>query len=77
MVADFEGYVHWLAREEGSLLARTRVKNLEENFPMATALAESTYLEDRAVLAMPQVQDDYVYIMDKRGALNAIQVLSD
>jgi len=77
VVADFEGYVHWLAREEGSLLARTRVKNLEENFPMATALAESTYLEDRAVLAMPQVQDDYVYIMDKRGALNAIQVLSD
>ena len=26
-VADFEGYVHWLAREDGRFLARTRVAN--------------------------------------------------
>jgi outer membrane protein assembly factor BamB len=26
-VADFDGYVHWLAREDGSFLARTRVAN--------------------------------------------------
>jgi outer membrane protein assembly factor BamB len=26
-VADFEGYVHWLAREDGRFVARTRVAN--------------------------------------------------
>lgn len=77
VVADFEGYVHWIAREEGSLLARIRVQNWEESFPIPPQWPENIYREDRAVLAAPQVQDDSVFLMDKRGVLNAIQVLPD
>lgn len=77
VVADFEGYVHWLAREEGSLLARVRVEDWEALYPVPSYWPHNGYREDRAVLAVPQVRDDYVYVMDKRGTLNAFRVLPD
>lgn len=77
VVADFEGYVHWLAREEGSLLARVRVEDWETLYPVPSYWPHNGYREDRAVLAAPQVMDDHVYAMDKRGTLNALRVLPD
>ncbi|GAB4290298.1 MAG: outer membrane protein assembly factor BamB [Thiohalomonadaceae bacterium] len=77
VVADFEGYVHWLAREEGSLLARMRVEDREALYPVPSYWPHNGYREDRAVLAAPQVLDDHVYAMDKRGTLNALRVLPD
>lgn len=77
VVADFEGYVHWLSREEGSLLARVRVEDWEALYPVPSYYPGNGYQEDRAVLAAPQVLDDHVYAMDKRGTLNALRVLPD
>lgn len=77
VVADYNGYVHWLSREEGSLLARIRVANPQENYPLPSYKPENAYREDRAILAIPQVLDDVVYVMDKRGSLNALRVMPD
>lgn len=77
VVADFEGYVHWLAREDGTLLARARVQDWDELYPVPPYWPHNGYREDRAVLAAPQVLDDHIYAMDKRGTLNALRVLPD
>lgn len=77
VVADFEGYVHWLARDDGQELARVRVEDWEALFPIPPLYPGNGYREDRAVLAAPQVRDDHVYAMDKRGTLNALRVLPD
>lgn len=77
VVADFEGYVHWLAREDGTLLARIRIEDWEALYPVPSYYPPNGYREDRAVLAALQVLDDHVYAMDKRGTLNALRVLPD
>lgn len=77
VVADFEGYVHWFSRDDGTPLARVRVEDWETLFPVPPEYPGNGYREDRAVLAAPQVQDDHVYAMDKRGTLNALRVLPD
>lgn len=77
VVADFAGYVHWLSREDGTMLARMRVEDSEALYPIPSYYPPNGYREDRAVLAAPQVLDDHVYVMDKRGTLNALRVLPD
>lgn len=75
VVADYEGYVHWLSRDDGHLLARARVEDWETLFPVPPEIPHNGYKEDRAVLEAPRVFDDYVYAMDKRGTLDAFRVL--
>lgn len=77
LVADYEGYVHWFSRDDGTPLARVRVEDWETLFPLPPEYPDNGYREDRAVLAAPQVLDDHVYAMDKRGTLNALRVLPD
>lgn len=74
VVADFDGYVHWLAREDGRLLARARVEDRETLFPVPPEVPHPPYDEDRAILAPPQVMGELVYLMDKRGVLNTYSV---
>ncbi len=74
VVADYEGYLHWLSREDGSLAARSRVIEFAAQFPSMDEQGPTPFKEDRAVLAAPQVQDDWVVAMDKRGAIDAFKV---
>lgn len=77
VVADFEGYLHWLTREDGALAARARVEDWETLYPVPSYYPDNGYRVDRGVLAPPQVFDDHVVAMDKRGALNTMRVLPD
>ncbi len=74
VVADYQGYVHWLSRDDGHLMARSRVEDWNALFPLPQDYDPFPYKEDRAVLAAPRVVDDHVYAMDKRGALDAFWV---
>lgn len=74
VVSDFEGYLHWLSRDDGHLMARARVEDWETLFPLPPDSPPSGYKEDRAILAAPRVIGEYVYAMDKRGTLDAFRV---
>ena len=77
VVGDLAGYLHWISREDGHLVARTRVHQPDYYFPVPPAEPDlNPYHEDRAVLAQPIVQGDRVYAMDKRGAMNVFRIAS-
>lgn len=75
LVGDYQGYLHWLALADGQLLARSRVEDWEQYYPVKGEFSQfNPYDEDRAVLAAPQTQGEHIYAVDKRGVLNAYRV---
>ncbi len=74
-VGDLEGYVHWLAAEDGRLVARTRLRDIEDIFneydPPSSFEARPG---SRDVLATPVVADQSLLIMDRRGVLALARV---
>ena len=82
IVGDFEGYVHWLSREDGRVLAR---QNLELA-NTAAYISGSVYLDDDSevgdidfqviagIMATPLVVGNMVYVSDKGGVLAAYRV---
>lgn len=75
VVGDFDGYLHWLAVEDGHLMARVRVEDPETLFPVQSPEGiPDSYHEKRGILAAPLVERDFVYAVDLRGAVNAFRV---
>jgi outer membrane protein assembly factor BamB len=75
VVGDLAGYLHWISREDGHLVARTRVHQPDYYFPVPPPEPDlNPYHEDRAVLAQPIVRGERVYAMDKRGAMNVFRI---
>lgn len=77
VVADFEGYVHWLSRADGSLSARVSMRGAQNR---ARVLGRVRYPEEdplndaidiRGVNATPHVSGDHLYITDLGGVLAA------
>lgn len=72
IVGDYEGYLHWLDKGDGTLAGRTRVRTVTEEFPFG---GEATYYpEGRAVLVGPLVEGTRVYGFDQRGVLDLYDV---
>lgn len=73
LLGDYDGYLHWMSREDGHLLVRTRVEDKSYYFPIKE---QSTiqYRVDRGVLTSPVVTGDFIYAMDKRGVLAGFRV---
>lgn len=71
VVADYDGYVHWLSREDGHLAARKRVN--EDHYLFTSADPELETLFDRAenVLATPIVHGETVFALDRMGLMSA------
>ncbi len=76
IVGDFEGYLHWLDKEDGILVARARISDWQEYWPVEniSEAFSDFYKEDRAVLLAPAVEGSQVFGLDKRGVLDAFQV---
>lgn len=76
VVGDFDGYLHWLDKDKGELVARTRVRTFEEYWPVEAADEGIGvfYEEDRATLMPPAVNGERVFALDKRGVLDAYRV---
>lgn len=71
VVADYDGFVHWLSRDDGEFVAR---KNLDKVWSSIRYVWEEDALEDdvhRSVSVPPLVVDDTVYVRDNTGALVA------
>ncbi|MFO7594047.1 MAG: outer membrane protein assembly factor BamB [Pseudomonadota bacterium] len=77
IVGDFEGYLHWVDKEDGHLVGRSRVRNLLEYWPVDDVLDDAYtdyYEEDRSVHLAPAVEGRQVFGLDKRGVLDAYRV---
>ena len=74
ILGDYDGYLHWINKEDGALAARTRVRHFHEHFPVADEFTDDSYVEDRGHLATPLVEGSRVYGFDKRGVLDAYDV---
>jgi outer membrane protein assembly factor BamB len=77
IVGDYDGYLHWLNKEDGSIVARSRIQTENEYWPLNPPGGEfpgNYYKEDRAVLLPPAVEGLEVYGLDKRGVLDAFHV---
>ncbi len=73
VVGDYEGYIHWLAREDGRPIARARLEAGD-----ASAVSEEEPddpdEEDYGILAAPTVAGEWVYVVNAEGQLSAYQV---
>jgi len=76
VVGDFDGYLHWLKKEDGSLVARSRIQSQEAYWPLKLPQEgfPNSYKEDRAVLQPPAVEGLGVFGLDKRGVLDVFDV---
>lgn len=74
VVGDFDGYLHWINKEDGRLAARSRVRNWQEHFPLENEFDDGRYVEERALLVNPLVEGTRVYGFDQRGVLDAYDV---
>lgn len=77
VVGDYDGYLHWLAREDGRLLGRARVETTLERFPLSDDYddPQRDNPEERHLLAAPVVSGEYLFAIDRRGVLAAFRVM--
>lgn len=71
VVADYNGYVHWLSREDGHIAARKRIN--EDHYLFTSTDPELEALFDRAenVLVTPIVNGETVFALDRMGLMSA------
>jgi outer membrane protein assembly factor BamB len=71
VVADFDGYVHWLSQDDGEIVAR---QSLDHVWSEVRYLWDDEELDDeahRSVTVSPMVADGTLYVRDNLGALTA------
>jgi outer membrane protein assembly factor BamB len=74
ILGDYEGYMHWLDKEDGHLAGRTRVRNFAEHFPVQEVSSGNNYVELRGLMVSPLVEGSRVYGFDQRGVLDCYDV---
>lgn len=80
IVGDFNGYLHWVAREDGHMLARTKLGySLFDEIDVDEGIDE--YIDDdrlfsktRNILATPVVRGDIAVAMTSEGLLSAYRI---
>lgn len=76
VVGDYQGYLHWLSKEDGHIAGRARISQWQDYFPIAdepSPLSES-YPEDRAAQMPPAIEGVRVFGLDKRGVLDVFRL---
>lgn len=75
VVADYDGYVHWLRREDGRIVARKRVHELwhetQQDDPFKE---EEKFTKANNILVAPQDVDNMILVMDRMGHIEALQL---
>lgn len=76
IVGDFDGYLHWLRKDDGRIAARARIQQWRDYFPVEDEFSAigASYPEDRAVLTPPSVQGVFAFGLDKRGVLDVFRM---
>lgn len=73
VVADYDGYLHWLSRESGKLEGRARLNAGFYLFTNEYDEYQHVYRKENNVLARPLVAGDRVIVVDRTGYLAAFR----
>lgn len=75
VVADYDGYVHWLKREDGRIVARKRVnQDWHEAHQDDFAEVEDQFSKANNILAAPKEFDSMILVMDRLGHIAAFEL---
>jgi outer membrane protein assembly factor BamB len=75
VVADYDGYVHWLKREDGRIVARKRVnQEWHEAHEDDFAEVEDMFSKANNILAAPKEVDSMILVMDRLGHIAAFEL---
>ncbi len=72
VVADYDGYVHWLDREDGHIVARVLLNEVAYQFDEEWEEDDTGYYDrERNILANPVVYQNHLIINDRFGIMSA------
>ena len=75
VVADYDGYIHWLKREDGRIVARKRVnQDWHEAHQVDFAEVEDQFSKANNILAAPKEFDSMILVMDRLGHIEAFEL---
>ncbi|MBI1425518.1 MAG: outer membrane protein assembly factor BamB [Gammaproteobacteria bacterium] len=74
VVADFDGFVHWLRRDNGKIVARLRLNTYDYTNPDLDETGDLLFPKLNNVLAAPLVDDRTVIVMGRYGHTEAFDV---
>jgi len=72
VVADYDGYIHWLDREDGHIVARKLLNEVAYQFDETWQEDDSGYYDrERNILANPVTYKDMLIVNDRFGIISA------
>ena len=74
IVADFNGYVHWLKREDGALVARKRLNEMYYFLNEDYDETDLTFSKSNNVLINPIALEKMIVAVDRLGNMSAFQL---
>lgn len=75
VVADYDGYVHWLKREDGRIVARKRInQDWHEAHEDGFTQVDARFSKANNVLAAPKEFDNMILVMDRHGHIAAYEL---
>ena len=75
VVADYDGYVHWLKREDGRIVARKRVnQDWHDAHAEDFDEVEDQFSKANNILAAPKEFDNMILVMDRLGHIAAFEL---
>ncbi len=74
VVGDYDGYLHWLNREDGKIVARNKVNNDDYDDERDSEESEFIYSKNNNILIRPLLINDFLLSLDRTGHLVAFQI---
>jgi len=74
IVADFDGFIHWLRRDNGKLVARLRLNAFDYTHPDLDETEDLEFPKQNNILAPPLVDDHSLIAMDRYGHTEAFRI---
>ncbi len=74
IVGDYDGYLHWLNREDGKIVARNKVNNDDYDDERDSEESEFIYSKNNNILIRPLLINDFLLSLDRTGHLVAFQI---
>jgi outer membrane protein assembly factor BamB len=74
IVADFDGFIHWLRRDNGKLVARLRLNDYDYTDPNLDETQDLLFPKTNNILAPPLVDGNNLIAMDRYGHTEAFDV---
>ena len=74
IVADFDGFIHWLRRDNGKIVARLRLNDYDYTDPNLDETQDLQFPKTQNILAPPIVHDNSLIAMDRYGHTEAFDI---